>query len=222
MKDMYLHKYTLLKQLEAQRVMPILHGDDEALLMRMIAACAEGGLHLLEYTNRSQNALQTFVKLRDFVAIHHPQVVLGAGTIIDAPSAALFVQSGAAFIVAPNFDPGVAQYCHKRKMLYIPGCGTVTEIIAAEAAGCDIVKWFPGIGPGNAATVQQLLGPLPHANFIVTGGVKPEREHLKAWFDAGAAGVGIGASFLPASLSATEMNERVKALVALVQELARG
>lgn len=219
MKPFYLPKYEQLKLIEAQRVLPILHGDDEAVLWQRIAACAAGGLNVLEYTNRSPDALQTFMRLRAFVKAEFPEVVLGAGTITDAPSAALFVHAGAQFVVAPNFDTGVAQFCHKRKMLYIPGCATVNEVIAAEAAGCDLIKWFPGGSPHNAAVIKQLLGPLPHANFIVTGGVKPEREHLQAWFDAGAVAVGIGASFLPASLSAEEMRERVQQLVDLVKEM---
>ncbi len=216
---MYLRKYELLRQIEMQRVLPILHGDDAGVLQRMLSACAEGGLPVLEYTNRSENALETFMQLRTFARERYPQLVLGAGTITDAPTAALFVQAGAQFVVAPNFDAGVAQYCNRRKLLYIPGCATVTEVVAAEAAGCDLIKWFPGVGPAQAPVVKQLLGPLPHSNFIVTGGVKPEREHLEAWFAAGAVAVGIGASFLPAALGAAEMQQNVAQLTALVREI---
>lgn len=123
-------------------------------------------------------------------------MILGAGSVIDAPTAALYIQAGANFIVGPLFNPEVADLCNRRLVPYIPGCGSVTEVGNAQAAGCDICKVFPGdvLGP---SFVKSVKAPMPWTQILVTGGVKPEEENIRGWFKAGASCVGMGSNLFP-------------------------
>ena len=98
----------------------------------------KAGIRVFEFTNRGDFAHEVFVQLVKFAAEKCPEMILGAGSIIDAPTAALYIQAGANFIVAPSFNPDVAKLCNRRQIPYAPGCGTVTEIGFAQEAGCDI------------------------------------------------------------------------------------
>lgn len=151
---------------------------------------------MFEFTNRGDFAHEVFAELSHYVATELPDLILGAGSVIDAPTATLYMQMGARFIVGPMFNPEVSQVCNRRLVPYIPGCGTVTEVGNAQAAGCDICKVFPGdvLGP---AFVKGLKAPMPWSEIMVTGGVKPEEENLRAWFKAGASCVGMGSNLFP-------------------------
>ncbi|MCH5214437.1 MAG: bifunctional 4-hydroxy-2-oxoglutarate aldolase/2-dehydro-3-deoxy-phosphogluconate aldolase, partial [Muribaculaceae bacterium] len=102
----------------------------------------------------------------------------------------------ACFVVGPLFNPEVARVCNRRQVVYIPGCGTVSEVGAAQEAGCEVVKVFPGdvLGP---KFVKGLLAPMPWTKIMVTGGVEPTEENLKSWFGAGAFAVGMGSKLFP-------------------------
>ena len=117
------------------------------------------------------------------------------GTIVDAPTAALFINLGADFIVGPMFNRDIVELCNRRKIAYVPGCATLTEISQAEAAGVELVKIFPGsvLGP---AFVKAVKGPQPWSRMVVTGGVTPTQAGIQEWFGAGAAAVGIGSQLI--------------------------
>jgi 2-dehydro-3-deoxyphosphogluconate aldolase/(4S)-4-hydroxy-2-oxoglutarate aldolase len=124
---------------------------------------------------------------------------MGVGSIVDAPTAALYLQLGANFIVGPLFNPEIARVANRRLVPYIPGCGSVSELGFAQEAGCDISKIFPGDVLG-AGFVRNLKAPMPWSNLMVTGGVKPEETNLKSWFDAGVTCVGMGSNLFPAEV----------------------
>ena len=123
-------------------------------------------------------------------------MIIGAGSVVDAATAALYIQLGANFIVGPCFNSEVAVICNRRGIPYAPGCGSITEVGTAQQAGCDLVKIFPGdvLGP---AFVKALLGPMPWSKVLITGGVKPDKENLESWFKAGAFAVGMGSNLFP-------------------------
>ena len=123
-------------------------------------------------------------------------MIIGAGSIVDAPTAVLFMQSGANFIVGPMFNPEIAKVCNRRNVPYIPGCGTVSEVGNAQEAGCWMCKIFPGdvYGP---KFVKGMLAPMPWSKFMITGGVEPTEENLSAWMKAGAYCVGMGSKLFP-------------------------
>jgi len=178
---------------------PVFYHADVDVAEKVARACIDGGAHCFEFTNRGDQAHEVFREL----AVRFKgddRVILGAGSIIDAGTASLFIQLGANFIVGPLFNPDVAKVCNRRKVAYIPGCGSVTEISQAEEFGVEICKVFPGGSVGGPGFVKDLLGPMPWARIMPTGGVEPTEESIAKWFAAGVACVGMGSKLFPAEL----------------------
>jgi len=134
-----------------------------------------------------------------FAAKECPEMIMGVGSIVDAPTATLYIQMGANFIVGPLFNPEIAKVANRRLIPYTPGCGSVSEVGFAQEMGCDLCKAFPGDVLGTGF-IKGLKAPMPWSNIMVTGGVKPEEANLKGWFDAGATCVGMGSNLFPADM----------------------
>ena len=181
--------------IERHRFIPLFSHDDAEVCRNVVRAAYEGGVRLFEYTNRSPNALKTFSALSEFCQSAYPDLVLGAGTIMNKREAKAFYKEGAQFIVAPVIDTGVGDYCADNDLLWCPGASTLNEIITAHNAGADLVKLFPGNFMGGPAYLESLRGPCPYIKILVTGGVDESEENLKAWFRAGAVAVGMGSNF---------------------------
>lgn len=177
-------------------LVPVFYNPCVETSKAVLKACYDGGIRVFEFTNRGDFAHEVFSELVKFANAELPGMILGVGSIIDAPTAALYLQEGANFVVGPLFNPAIAPICNRRCVPYIPGCGSATEIGMAQEAGCDICKAFPGdvLGP---AFVKGVKAPMPWTQILVTGGVKPETENLKAWFKAGASCVGMGSNLFP-------------------------
>jgi 2-dehydro-3-deoxyphosphogluconate aldolase/(4S)-4-hydroxy-2-oxoglutarate aldolase len=199
-------KYNKLQVLEAMfstAVVPVFYHSDVEVAKNVAKACYSGGVRAFEFTNRGEFAHEVFGELNKFVQKECPGLILGIGSVVDAPTASLYIQSGANFIVGPLFNPDVARIANRRLIPYTPGCGSVSEVGFAQEAGCDLCKVFPGdvLGP---AFVKGLKAPMPWSQLIVTGGVKPEETNLKAWFDAGVSCVGMGSHLFPKDLVAAK------------------
>lgn len=177
-------------------MVPLYYHPEVDVACKIASALYEGGCQLLEFTNRGDCAYDVFRALLQHVRQECPSMILGMGSIEDAPTAALFLASGADFIVGPTFSEEVARLCNRRKIAYIPGCSTVNEIANAEEWGAEIVKVFPGEAVGGPSFVKSLLGPRPWSTVMVTGGVKTSEDNLRAWFEAGAAAVGLGSGLI--------------------------
>ena len=171
------------------------HGDIE-VASQVLAACAAGGVTVFEFTNRGDHAIDVFQALERRAAQHTPGLILGAGSIVDEATAALFVAHGANFIVGPSFNERVARFCNRRKVAYLPGCATATEIATAEEAGVEIVKLFPCELVGGPEFVKALLGPCPWTRIMPTGIRDVSKPGLTAWFKAGIVAAGIGRELL--------------------------
>ena len=201
-------------------LMPNFATDDIEVARGIAQACADGGCSLLEFLNRGVGAPAAFGALAPWMREHTPNVLLGAGTVLDGPTAAQFIHAGAAFIVAPNLNPDVAKVCNRLAIPYIPGCGTATEISNAMEMGVDIVKFFPAPFLGGPAAVKALLGPFPQAMFMPSGGVEVDEASLRAWFGAGVAAVSVGGSLLAPDLIAARdwpaLADRIRKAVDLV------
>lgn len=176
-------------------LVPLFYQSDFEIARRVVAALAEGGVRLVEFTNRGDHAIEVFSELVRHALRNHPELILGAGSIDDAPTAALFIAHGANFIVGPTLNPEVARLCNRRKIAYMPGCSTVTEIAQAEELGVEIVKYFPG-SLGGPEFVKAVLGPRPWTRIMPTGGVSADEDNLRAWFSAGVACVGMGSNLV--------------------------
>lgn len=192
-------KTDVLSTIKTTGVVPIFYHKDAETAKSVLKACYDGGIRVFEFTNRGDFAQDIFGELSKFAAKECPDLILGIGSIVDAPTAALFIQLGANFIVGPLFNPDVAKVCNRRLIPYAPGCGSVSEIGFAQEAGCDLCKVFPADVLG-AAFVKGLKAPMPWSNLMITGGVKPEESNLKSWFDAGAICVGMGSNLFPADV----------------------
>jgi 2-dehydro-3-deoxyphosphogluconate aldolase / (4S)-4-hydroxy-2-oxoglutarate aldolase len=201
-----------------QRVVPIFNTLDAELARGVVDACVRAGARVIEYTNRGVGAYEVFRGLSAYVAEEHPAVMLGAGTVLDAPTAGLFIAADADFIVAPTLSAEVARVCNRRTIPYLPGCFTATEVSAAHEYGCELLKLFPQAAVDGPAWLRSLLGPLPWSRIVPTGCASDEAT-LRAWFEAGAAAVGVGPDIVtPARLAARDfwgMEETLQAALAI-------
>jgi 2-dehydro-3-deoxyphosphogluconate aldolase/(4S)-4-hydroxy-2-oxoglutarate aldolase len=176
-------------------LVPLFYHGELATAIEVISACARGGARVIEFTNRGEMAYPVFSELVKHFATADPSIVLGVGSIVDAPTAALYLASGANFIVGPSFNPEIARLCNRRKVLYIPGTATATEIATAEEHGAEICKVFPGdvLGPGF---IKAVLAPCPWHRLLPTGGVDATEASIGEWIKAGAAAVGLGSKLI--------------------------
>ncbi|PRY10928.1 2-dehydro-3-deoxyphosphogluconate aldolase/(4S)-4-hydroxy-2-oxoglutarate aldolase [Pontibacter ummariensis] len=184
-----------LKMAETGMV-PVFYHPDPEVCIQVLTACYNGGVRVFEFTNRGDFAHETFAQLLKHARTAFPELALGIGSIVDAPTAALYIQNGADFIVSPMLHEDVARTCNRRKVLWSPGCGSLTEISRAEELGAEVVKVFPALQVGGPEFVKAVKGPCPWSSLMPTGGVEPREENLKAWFDAGVHCVGMGSQLI--------------------------
>ncbi|MGE5419741.1 MAG: bifunctional 4-hydroxy-2-oxoglutarate aldolase/2-dehydro-3-deoxy-phosphogluconate aldolase [Chloroflexota bacterium] len=177
-------------------IIPIFYHKDAEVCRNVIKACYEGGIRVFEFTNRGDFAHELFSDLNKWAEKEMPELAMGAGSIVDAGTTSLYIQLGANFIVSPVLNPDMAKVCNRRKILWSPGCGTISEISQAEELGAEIVKIFPGNSVGGADFVRSIKGPCPWTSIMPTGGVEPTLENLTEWFDAGVTCVGMGSNLI--------------------------
>lgn len=177
-------------------LVPIFYHKDVEVAKKIVEACLAGGAHVIEFTNRGDFAPQVFAELSQYFANRGHKAILGAGTIVDAPTAALYIANSANFVVGPNCNPEVARLCNRRKIAYSPGCASVTEISQAEELGVEIVKVFPGESVGGPNFIKSILGPCPWTRVMVTGGVDATQDSIAGWFKAGVTAVGMGSALI--------------------------
>ena len=189
-------KLSVLNKMAEAPMVPVFYHRDAVTAKAVVKACYDGGVRCFEFTNRGDFAHEVFAEVVRYAAEECPDMAVGVGSVVDPATAALYLQLGACFVVGPLFNPEVARTCNRRQVLYIPGCGSVTEVGAAQEAGCEVVKVFPGdvLGP---KFVKGLMAPMPWTKVMVTGGVEPSRDNLRGWFESGVFAVGMGSKLFP-------------------------
>ncbi len=197
-------------------VVPVFYHEDVEVAKKIVEACSAGGAKVVEFTNRGDLAFQVFGELVKHFAKADPSVILGVGSVVDAPTAALYISSGANFVVGPTLNPEVAKLCNRRKVAYSPGCGSASEISAAEELGVEIVKVFPGSEVGGPGFVKAVLGPMPWTRIMPTGGVQATEESVTAWIKGGVACLGMGSDLIRKELVAAGDFDAIKAKAAQV------
>lgn len=204
-------------------IVPVFYHPDAETCKSVVKACYEGGIRVFEFTNRGDFAHEIFSELNKWAAIQCPEMILGVGSVVDAPTAALYIQLGANFIVSPLIDEETARVCNKRKIAWSPGCGSVTEVGRAHELGSEVVKIFPGSQVGGPEFVSAVKGPMPYASIMPTGGVSPDEANLTGWFKAGVHCVGMGSQLFPKNvLASKDWNEiavKCRAALDIVQKL---
>jgi len=181
-------------------LVPVFYHKDIKVAKKIVKALAKGGVRVVEFTNRGDFAYEVFSELVKWTNEHLPQIILGVGSIIEDATAALYINNGANFVVGPVFNPAVAKICNRRKISYSPGCGSASEISAAEEMGMDIVKLFPAGEVGGPAFIKNILGPCPWVKIMPTGGVESTPESIGKWIKSGAACLGMGSQLVKKEL----------------------
>lgn len=198
------NKIQVLTTISKTGMVPVFYHKDPEVAKNVLKACYDGGVRAFEFTNRGDFAHEVFAEIVKFAEKECPEMIIGAGSVVDAPTAALFIQLGANFIVGPLFNPEVAKTCNRRLVPYTPGCGSVSEIGFAQEAGCDLCKVFPAGNVGGPSFVKNIKAPMPWSMIMVTGGVDPTEENLTAWVKAGVTCVGMGSKLFPKEVIAAK------------------
>jgi 2-dehydro-3-deoxyphosphogluconate aldolase/(4S)-4-hydroxy-2-oxoglutarate aldolase len=219
-------KHARLEVLTAMKrigVIPVFYNGDFEVAKNVVSACADGGAGCIEFTNRGDRAIDVFRQLAIFRDTDRPDIILGVGSVCDAPTAAMYIAAGADFVVGPLLDEQTAKLCNKRKIPYSPGCGSVSEIHKAHELGVEIVKVFPGTQVGGPGFVKSVKGPCPWTDIMPTGGVSPEKENLTQWFSAGICCAGMGSKLITKELVAAKdwagITEKVKRTIELIKQI---
>jgi 2-dehydro-3-deoxyphosphogluconate aldolase/(4S)-4-hydroxy-2-oxoglutarate aldolase len=181
-------------------IIPVFYHKDPEVCRNVIKACSDGGVKVFEFTNRGDFAHELFSDLNKWAEKEVPQLVMGAGSVVDPGTASLYIQLGANFIVSPVLNPEMSKVCNRRKVLWSPGCGSLSEISYAEELGAEIIKIFPGLSVGGPDFVKAIKGPCPWTSIMPTGGVEPTVDNLREWFEAGVTCVGIGSNLITKEL----------------------
>jgi len=205
-------------------LVPLFYHSDIELGKNILKACYDGGARLLEFTARGDFAQEVFSALNKYAIEELPGMAMGVGSITDAGAASLYMQMGANFIVTPSLREDIAKVCNRRKVLWSPGCGSLTEINAAEEMGCEIVKLFPGAIYGSEF-VKAIKGPQPWTSIMPTGGVTTGEDNLKSWFDAGVTCVGMGSQLISRQIlenrDYTGLEINVRETLALIKKIRK-
>ncbi|MBQ7750442.1 MAG: bifunctional 4-hydroxy-2-oxoglutarate aldolase/2-dehydro-3-deoxy-phosphogluconate aldolase [Bacteroidales bacterium] len=216
-------QYDKIKVIETMKetgIVPVFYHSDAEIAKKVLKACYDGGIRAFEFTNRGDFAQEVFGQLVKYAVKELPGMIVGVGSVVDPATAAMYLQLGANFVVGPLFNPAIAPVCNRRCVPYCPGCGSVSEVGAAQEAGCDLCKVFPGdvLGP---AFVKGLRAPMPWSKIMVTGGVKPTRENLEGWFKAGVTCVGMGSNLFPKEVIAAGEWDKISGLCRSALDIVR-
>lgn len=206
-------RHQVISEMHRSSMVPLFYHKDIELAKKVLHACFKGGARLLEFTHRGDFAHEVFEELIHFSSEHLPGMILGVGSVTDAASASYYMQIGANFVVTPVFREDIAVVCNRRKVLWSPGCGTLTEIAKAEEMGAEIIKLFPGniYGP---EFVKAIKGPQPWTSIMPTGGVSTDPQNLTAWFKSGVVCVGMGSQLISNEVLANKDFDGLKKTVA--------
>lgn len=218
-------KIEVLKKIGYTGMVPVFYHHDVQVVKHVLKACYEGGVRAFEFTNRGDFAHEVFAEAVKYATRECPDLAMGAGSVVDAPTATIYLQMGADFVVGPLFNPEVAKVCNRRLVPYIPGCGSVSEVGFAQEMGCDLCKVFPGDVLGTKF-VKGMLSPMPWSKLMVTGGVEPTRENLMSWVQAGVFCVGMGSKLFPKDRIVAEdweyITNKCREALAYVNEARKG
>lgn len=217
-------KFSRIEVVQAMKetgVVPVFYNADLEVCQKILSASYDAGIRVFEFTNRADFAYEIFAELVRYAHENLEGMMLGIGSVIDPGTTSLYLQMGADFIVSPLLNPEMAKICNRRKVAWIPGCGSVTEINNAEELGAEVVKIFPATQVGGPEFVKAVKGPMPWTSIMPTGGVVPTKENLQEWFEAGVHCVGIGSKLFQKESSGIfdykKISENIKEALAHVK-----
>jgi 2-dehydro-3-deoxyphosphogluconate aldolase/(4S)-4-hydroxy-2-oxoglutarate aldolase len=215
-------KNELLKLIPQQGILPLFFHKDAEVSIQVLKALYNAGIRAVEYTNRGEAALANFKLMKQLCESEMKDLYLGIGTMKNAEMAKTFIDAGADYLICPGWVPEVAEVADQHDMLWVPGCMTPSEIIAAENKGARMIKLFPGnvLGPGFMSAIKELF---PQLLFMPTGGVELDRDNIAAWFKAGVCAVGMGSKLITKPLLEAkqydQITESTRAVMAIIKTM---
>ena len=215
-------KNALLQLIPQQGILPLFFHKDPEVSIQVLKALYDAGIRTVEYTNRGEAALANFKLMKQLCESEMKDLYLGIGTIKNADMARTFIDAGADYLICPGWVPEVAEVADQHDMLWVPGCMTPSEIIAAENKGARMIKLFPGnvLGPGFMSAIKELF---PQLLFMPTGGVELDRDNIAGWFKAGVCAVGMGSKLITKPLleakQYNQITEATRAVMAIIKTI---
>ncbi len=190
-----LKKHQVLEALLRGKILPMFYSSDIDIAKAILIACFNGGIGGVEFVDRGENSAGVFKELIQYRNAEFPEMLVGIGTLYNKFQAQVFIDLGADFIISPIFDKGLALTCNRRKVLWIPGCTTMREMVLAESYGADLIKIFPAASLGKSY-VRDILAPSPTSCIMVSGGIKSDIGEITQWLEAGASCIGLGSDLI--------------------------
>ncbi len=213
-------RLTVLNTIVDQGIMTLFHDEDLDTVIEVATAVYAGGGRIFEFTNRVEHALDIFGELVRHAANHLPDLIVGTGSVEDAPTAAQFIANGSSFIVSPILVEETAYLCNRRKIAYLPGTMTIKEVADAETLGVELVKFYPASLPMGAQFVSATLMPRPWSRIVANGMITV--DDLEPWFEAGVAAVGTMSMVQPDLVQAGDfetISQTVGSMLAKVEKI---
>jgi 2-dehydro-3-deoxyphosphogluconate aldolase/(4S)-4-hydroxy-2-oxoglutarate aldolase len=214
-----LQKAEVLKSLREIGLVPVLRAESEEQALKLAAAIAAGGVTVLEVTMTVPGAIRVMRRLAE----ERPDILIGAGTVLDAETARMCILEGAQFVVSPALKIPTIEMCHRYGVAVLPGALTPTEIVTAWEAGADVVKIFPASALGGAKYLKSVKAPLPQVEMIPTGGVS--LATAAEFLEAGAFALGVGADLVDLKAIAKgtpeTITESARKYLAIVREFRK-
>jgi 2-dehydro-3-deoxyphosphogluconate aldolase / (4S)-4-hydroxy-2-oxoglutarate aldolase len=191
-------------------IVPVIRASSPARAVDAARAVCAGGIPIVELTMTVPGAIDV---IRELKRSMDGSVLIGAGTVLDAKTAAQCLEAGAEFLVSPGFDRATVRFAGREGTLIMAGALTLTEVIAAWNAGADFVKIFPCGNVGGPSYIRALKAALPQIPMVPTGGVN--LATAAQYLEAGACALGIGSELISANSQA--ITEAARQYVAIVQ-----
>lgn len=202
----------VIQKIKDQKIVPLFYNESFEVSKNTVKALYDGGIHVIEYTNRGAQALENFTRLKEISSIEFPGLLLGIGTVKNTNEMEDYVNANADFIITPVISRKLIKHSVKKNVLLIPGCFTPSDVNLAFQSGLTLVKIFPAdaLGKNYIKSIQPVF---PGMNFMPTGGVNADIEDINEWFKGGAMAVGLGSSLVRSDLNEEQLTEKVKNLL---------
>jgi 2-dehydro-3-deoxyphosphogluconate aldolase/(4S)-4-hydroxy-2-oxoglutarate aldolase len=214
-----MRKEEIVAKLREIGLVPVLRAESEEQALGIASAIADGGVTVLEITMTVPGAIRVMSRLTK----ERPDILIGAGTVLDAETARMCMLEGAQFVVSPALNLQTIEMCHRYSIPVLPGALTPTEVVTAWQAGADVIKVFPASALGGAKYLKSLKAPLPQVEMIPTGGVS--LATAKEFLEAGSFALGVGADLVDTKAMAEgkpeKITESAKKYLEIVREFRR-
>ena len=215
-----MRKEEIVEKLREIGLVPVLRAESEEQALGIASAIADGGVTVLEITMTVPGAIRVMSRLTK----ERPDILIGAGTVLDAETARMCMLEGAQFVVSPALNLKTIEMCHRYSIPVLPGALTPTEVVTAWQAGADVIKVFPASALGGAKYLKSLKAPLPQVEMIPTGGVS--LATAKEFLEAGSFALGVGADLVDTKAMAEgkpeKITESAKKYLEIVREFRKG